>query len=381
MVSKVIIHCGSSKNGSTSLQTFLLNNFSQLIRCGVFPLTSSYNLNVNVTTGNVFYDVNHIKIHADRSYHQKEIKNITTSFGIPYEAYKQFIFEHDTKSLKSLLSKIGAAIDRASSEIDIHTIVISAEAFETSLCLKDPIFKRALKALSKKYEIEIVYYAPNPVRYVISSWLEWGWIECFEYADWAAAFSVATNRSEFYYRRAAGVRYLSNLLKTSLWFGYWHEDFNLKYSFVENQRDIVDHFFSSILNIDYVRPEFDRFQSDKERNISWPKSLITIFPLCYGFFCEDYVKFDSVRQLLLAKDAHFECDLSNYEKIYILTSDILGWMFSEGFDATNGSHDQIDFAFAQLREIFEKVDKKVAGRAFTHLCETFYYYHVNQFNT
>lgn len=378
MANKVIFHCGSSKNGSTALQSFLLKNFSQLVSLGIFPLTSYYFGTVDVSNRNSVYDVNCIFFHADLSLSLTEISNATASFGIPYEAYKQFIFERDTASLKSLLKKIKSAIECVFSYKNIHTLIISAEAFETSLCLKDPIFKKILKVLSRQFDIEVVYYVPKPVRHAIASWLEWGWIEHYQYPEWVAAYSVMTDRSAFYGRRATGVGYFSNLLNTFSWISYWRAEGNINYSFIEDQKDIIDHFFKVILNIDYATSDFDCSLSQKERNVGWPKSLITSFPLFFEFLSQDYVKFEVIRQLLRDKDSFFVEDLSNYNDMLKLTSVIFDEISNLDTDSSFESNERINSSLVALRALFNNNDKNVFRRVITYLCETFYYYHEKQ---
>jgi hypothetical protein len=375
---KIIFHCGSSKNGSTALQSILLKNFGQLIHQGIFPLICYYDKDFSISDRNV-YDVDSIFFHTDRLIDPIKIKNATATFGIPYQIYKQFIFERNATQLKALLSKIKATIARIYSYTDIHTLIISAEAFETSLCLKDPVFRKILKVLSKQYDVELVYYKPDPVRYVIASWLEWGWIEHFQYPEWVAAYSVTTNRSEFFARRSVGVRYFPNLLDTLGWVDYWRVEKRLRFTFVDDQKDIVDHFFRSILNIDFMMPDFNHALSLNDRNVGWPKSLITIYPLFFDFLCQEYTKFDVIRQLLRDKELSYKSDLSSYNKIVRLTSVILDEIISLDPDSNPESKRLIDSAMANLRDIFENSDKRVAQRVITFLSETFYFYHVNQF--
>jgi hypothetical protein len=381
LLKKIILHCGSSKNGSTALQSFLLKNYSQLVGLGIFPLSGYYLGNIDVTNGNSVYDVNCIFFNSDRAVSPVEIHNSTTSFGIPYEGYKQFIFEKDSVSLKSLLNKIKSAMERVFAYNDIHTLIISAEAFETSLCLKDPIFKKILKKLSKEYEVEVIYYVPDPARHAISSWLEWGWIECIQYSDWVSAYSVMSNRSEFYARRSTGVRYFTNLLNTFSWFGYWHTEKNIKYSFIEYQKDIVNHFFKVIINVDCVKSGFNFELSKNELNIGWPKSLITTFPLFFNFFCQEYAKFDVTRQLMRDKEFSFDDDLFHYNEITKLTAVILGEVISHDSGANTGSQALVNSAKAKLSDIFESIDIDVVSRVIKHLCDTFYFYHSQKFKS
>lgn len=323
---KLIFHCGSSKNGSTALQYFLLENRSALAERGIVSLISAYADDIPVSTGQLF-ELNKLNIYSEQMLTSEQIRNCTTSFGISYEPYKQYLFNRDINSLKKLWSKLIGAVDKAATE-NASVVVISAEAFETSLCLKDPYFKKMLMKFSKVYDVEVVYYKLDRSKHAVASWLQWGWIESTQYVDWIWSFLHKTTRQEFFRREAGGVGYFANLLDSPDWVDYWLLVERIRFRMVIDEFDIVAHFVSSVLCLNSEEADLIHELTLSMRNEGWPKSMIVAFPFFFGFFCQDFAKFDVIRQLLRDKEAMQPADITTYNEVLRLTSEIFDEIFS-----------------------------------------------------
>lgn len=369
---KLIIHCGSSKNGSTALQNYLLFNKLKLQDVGVVALSCLYEDDVFVSDRETYY-VDKLKIYSCSPNFIKFHKNITTSFGIFYEIYKQCIFKSDSIGLRNLLSKLNDAINSANKN-DASVVIISAEAFETSLCLKDPLFKRLVRNFSKSHDVQIIYYMPQRAKHVIASWLQWGWIDRVKYSDWLLNYSNKTNFRDFFKKTNGQVGYFANLLNTVLWFDYWRLDERFNIRIIENELDVVSHFFNSIIFIDRKALNVNFDKSPTTLNKSWPKSLIVLFPLFFDFFCQDYEKFEVIRNLLVDKCDDCKDNLLSYNDIQILTGEALAIYFSvdEKFDVYI-VNTQIAALFSELKTIFEKIDVELFSYLLLILSETIFH--------
>jgi len=368
---KIIFHCGSSKNGSTALQNFLSTNYHILLHQGTQVLLCSYPEAIPVSSEYNFC-LERLRFYSGPMFSLKFDGHATASFGIPYEIYKKLLSKRDVHGLRKLVSQLSQAIED-SERNNANTVIISAEAFETSLCLKDPLFKKMILDFSKKHEVEVIYYAPNLAKHVLSAWLQWGWIEKIHYHDWILFNLKKTNLSKLV---SSGGAYFCNLYDEQDWFGYWKANRRFLFRVITNQQDVIKHFFEKVHFVDITAPGFKSDLTSTERNMGWPKSLVVTYPMFFDFIAGDYVRFQVLRQLLIDKESESIVDVDDYDELIKLTQSIFfehKKCCSDGFDYNS---DRIKSALIELQNIFNNFNQSSYRRAIGHLCDAFYYYHL-----
>jgi hypothetical protein len=287
------------------------------------------------------------------------------------------VFERNVSGMQRLWSKLRDAVSLAASN-NASVVVVSAEAFETSLCLRDPIFKKMITDFSKVYDVEMVYYKPDPIKHALNSWLQWGWLERMQYSDWVRSYFNRTTRKEFFQKKPGRMQYFCNLVDTAGWESYWLLDGRFRFQIIVDELDVVTHFLTSINLSDFRETELYNDLSPSERNVGWPKSLITVFPLFFDYFRQDYAKFDVIRQLLYDKEGLYSGDTLAYKEVLRLTAVIFGEFFSREAAVTSGFSDKVYAAIEALRFLFEQVEMQVLKRLISHLSDTIYFLNLKQ---
>lgn len=364
--SRIIVHCGSSKNGSTAIQSSLSRDLGALHSEGVGAVSV---LTPADHDPNEPLSIEKYEIVSGVLPKRGDGTQDTTWLGAIYELYKSLREARNVHGLKELECYICESLRQAVRKYD--TIILSAEAFETSLCLCDLFFKRLLKKLSNHSEILLIYYVPDPARHAIGAWLEWGWIEQYDYASWLGLYLKEVTSKKFYERRRQS--YFGNLVRTNKWTPFWMGLPNISLNLFSNVRDVKEHFYKT-----FLPPISDSAAlSSRQANIGWPRSYLRSFPLFFNFFAGDLDKYWVVRQAMVDKASSDGWrDESFFNELLSLTRSALA-ASGVGADGCR-SQKNIDDIFANVSHLFRELTTDEVSRCYTYLADILYFHHVER---
>jgi hypothetical protein len=178
---RIILHAGMSKCGSSALQAQLSRDRAWLNGHGIAVLREAFD---PTTPFNSFQGVNDWSILLP-----EEQAAGSTSLTRFYEQYKIYRRRKDRRNATRILARLSA---RTADALDQYqTVILSAEAFETSLSLRDPLFLALLRNLETLAELSVTTYIPTPAEHVASSWQEWGWRDPFLMSEWISLYTVS----------------------------------------------------------------------------------------------------------------------------------------------------------------------------------------------
>lgn len=368
---RIIFHCGSSKNGSTAIQSALVEEGSRLASQGVGVLCVETRQRTRFEDGFCIDDIR-LGVCRAGAFCPDPDGTTTGSLADVFELYKIIREARDLNRLLQLEAVLLGSI--SSALMDCSVVVLSAEAFETSLCLRDPLFKRLICKLSAYGDVELVYYQPDPAKHAISAWQQWGWIDRYSYANWLSLYIRKTNWKCFFERR--GQPYWGNLIDVGGWVDYWSFDSGISLSLYSDVSDTCEHFFTDVLGVGLVK--IDELTST-QRNVGWPRSLLKSFPCFYDFISGDYVKYEVLRQLLIDKErSSGVTQNSSYQVLYILTRIALlhtgYWSGGVGSDVM--SRDDQDIIFQQIDDFFRDLSVDEVSKVYRYLADAMYHLHV-----
>lgn len=369
----IIVHCGSSKNGSTALQNVLFHDRQRLYKKGISVLRLSCIIKDSLDS---YISPNEIEIISDPSQITKQNYCDTVSFGLFYIAYLNYYRAKNTSHLYKLESILLNAIKNAFQSC--HTVIISAEAFEISLCLKDYFFKHLLRKLSSLATIKLVYFHPDISRHAIASWQQWFWDIGAPFSEWIKSYLHTYSRKTFFDKK--NVSYYGNLVDTNHWLNYWTNNNNYKFDFYSNIPNICSFFykiyFSEALPIKLVQcsPDFT--------NTGWPKCFLQLLPYFYNSFGRNYLKFQIIKDLLIDKSNNKNFNITFYKGLLELTK-----LFFEKRLSIHDSKLQLlktqnfnnSYNFKEIYdmidEFFLKYNTVYLENAIEFICHNIFYFH------
>jgi hypothetical protein len=365
---KIIFHCGSSKNGSTAIQSALSDNVSALHSRGVSVFRLNYSRQDKEDL--LSLDGCDLLFRTDAAVFDGEA--CTASFERLYEIYKGFRERRSLVDLQGLERKILDALSEALEEYD--SVVISAEAFETSLCLRDRFFKRFLRKASVLGEVLLIYYRPDVVMHAIRSWQQWGWIARYSYSEWIGLYAKKITQEEFFKKR--GQAYWGNLVDVDGWRSAWDFCERISLNFFCDIADTREHFFRNILMFDNFEAHGSFSSSPQSVNIGWPKGLLRSLPHFYDSLSGDYQKYEIIRQLLIDKNKECEEGLYDYRKLCALT----GYVFSillrkSDAGSTEVQSDLLESSFKLIDDFFLDLPLSEVTRVYTYLSDSVLFMH------
>ncbi|MBP2307472.1 hypothetical protein GBZ48_21955 [Azospirillum melinis] len=129
----ITIHGGSSKNGSTAIQSYMVMDMKRLRAASISPaiLTREiYKSEMRLEDLERCIDIGNVD--------NGSVEDYTASFEIPYEIYKRLRASRDYRSLRLFAGILERKIHNLTEKFD-H-IIVSAEGFEASIVLKDVFF-------------------------------------------------------------------------------------------------------------------------------------------------------------------------------------------------------------------------------------------------
>ncbi|WP_148294304.1 hypothetical protein [Azospirillum sp. B506] len=348
----ITIHCGSSKNGSTAIQSHMVMDVKRLNGASISPVLLSrdiYKSDMKIEDVERCLNIGD----ADRG----SVEEYTSSFEIPYEVYKRLRRARDYRSLRLLADVLGKKVNNIAKNFD-H-IIVSAEGFETSIVLKDAFFLIFLRNLAESYNVNVIFYYPNIVEHSLKSWLQWGWIEKESLSTWIRKYLQPTPAMDFFHGLEKS--YWGNLLAIEDWKNFWLSQKSINFIIKENIRDTAADFYGII---GQKIPDASSAMPPQFINAGWPKALISAFPLFWEFISGDAIRYEVIRQFLIDKVATRDIIRENsygdlVEKIRII------------FSLEDGAHR--DQSVDDLDEFIEK-DRSIV-EVVTYLSEALYYYH------
>ena len=369
---KLLLHCGSSKNGSTALQSVLSKAASSLAQKGIGVLSISYP--AKTAFGQI--SLGECELHARDCFALNNWDDLRTDTSIAelYEIYKKARLRRDGVSLRAIELRICAALDLFE-ERGFHTLVASSEAFETSLCLRDGFFLRLIQKLSRKHDIRLIYYSPNPHVHVLRSWAQWGYIERFSYSRWLQSCLTMITPESFYSGREAS--YWANLFNIESWSEYWKSRTCLSLQIYSDVVDVSDHFFGRVL----LQPQ-KVYLMPQELNMGWPKKYYWALPLFFDFLSGDYTKYEVIRQLLIDNCmVSGDQDMAIYNRLLRLTELAFATVpcSRSGGVAPNWPR-SLEMIFHLLDDVFEESGQSALSELTSIMANAFYFYHEKEFS-
>lgn len=356
------------------MQSFLSSNRCFFTRNKIQTLFISY----DDSSDDIFLDpkilsLEKLSIHNNDNF--IDHNHCTASFAVFYEVYKNLLAKRDVNGLQRLKEILFDAIYTTASK-NPFAIIISAEAFETSLSLKDPFYKRVINELSEVYDINLVYYKPDPIKHILSAWLEWGWIDKIGYTEWIHGYINKTTWKQFistngYYN------HFPNLFDPPSWVGYWDSSKRFKFYLINDQVDIVKHFFGCLLFEDLLISNIKINENSNKLNVGWPKKFIQYYPLFFKFFSSDRDKYYVFRQLMIDKENDYEGDNCFYNKVYSLTSDYFNEFHGPMTKSKSIDLVKIDFLTKELDKIFLNIEVERLSEIICILNDTIYFNHLS----
>lgn len=369
----IIVHCGSSKNGSTALQNVLFHDRQRLYKKGISVLRLSCIIKDSLDS---YISPNEIEIISDPYQITKQNYCDTVSFGLFYIAYLNYYRAKNTSHLYKLESILLNAIKNAFQYC--HTVIISAEAFEISLCLKDYFFKHLLRKLSSLATIKLIYFHPDIARHAIASWQQWFWNIGISFSSWIKSYQYTYPRKTFFDNK--NIPYYGNLVDTNYWVKYWTNSNSFKFYFYSNIHNICSHFykicFSEVLSIQLTQCSADF------KNSGWPKCFLQLLPYFYNSFGNSYLKFEIIKGLLIDKSNNKNFSITFYKKLLDLTQLFFEKRLSirnnklKLFKIKNGSENyKFKKIYNMIDEIFLKYNILYLEDAIEFICHSIFYFH------
>lgn len=238
---RLVVHCGSSKNGSTAIQSVLLSGAGKLAQQGVGVLVLSH------PRDRLFSELNldECGVHAGHEVVSDVSRSLTASFGALYEIYRRQREQRDVTAFRTLEAQVRNRIDAMLERFD--TVVVSAEAFEISLCLRDGLFRGMVRRLARRHEVHLIFYRPDAAEHALRSWTQWGWIEHYQYSNWVRSYLQKIDGRVFFSR--PGQSYWGNLVDVGCWLDYWKHGGGLSLKVYSGAKDTCRHFFGKILDV------------------------------------------------------------------------------------------------------------------------------------
>jgi hypothetical protein len=277
---RVVLHAGLSKCGSTSIQWQLQEDATRLRDKAVAVVTDWFPASASA--------ISMLPMQDWRWHLPPWPEGASTSLARTYEQYK-LRRRSSQDQAQDLLDRLGDLVLEAL--VDADVVVLSAEAFETSLALRDTLFRDFLGRLCEQVEVSVVVYVPQPAEHAVSSWQEWAWYEGFRLFEWLALY-VREHRGTDFWRRAAE-DYWAELWALDVWLPWWEAELpgvmDLRLRAGLAGRDVVQDFFGDVLGVSPA-------PSAVRMNTSWPAWAYPVMPLLAPTFRSDYARFDAVRR-------------------------------------------------------------------------------------
>lgn len=280
---RILLHAGLSKCGSSALQWQLhedsvwLQEHRIAVCWETFPEGAAFD----------------VALAGDQwSLGTEQLPGGSTSLARVFEQYKAQRRKDDADAAAGVLDRMAAFCEQALETNDVA--ILSAEAFETSLALRDPLFAHLLERLEHLADVHVVVYLPTPAQHAISSWQEWGWHEGYRLHEWISLYTYPSSASSFWDGTVGD--YWGQLARLDSWLTWWTgrlpRPMSVHLRDTIPDKDVVRHFYKEHLLLE--APSWQPRQ-----NVSWPAWALPLLLLVAPAFDRDYARFDDVRRLLL----------------------------------------------------------------------------------
>lgn len=277
----MVIHCGMTKTGSTTIQTVLRNHAETLSEHGLTTLVDS----CDSASGQVYLP--DASTFLEPSARGSSLININ-SF---YYQYRRRRANAGVGSAQRILGRLKEAIlEKADTR---GTVVVSGESLEASLAYRDDLLANVLQELADSVDVELVVFTRAVEDHVLSSWQEFSWARGEPLDVWIGKYRDRVAPRVFW--SDLSQPYFADLIRFEEWVPFWRET-GLALHVVPLStllgQDSSAYFFEQLLGATGL------VEARQTANVGWPPSLLRVLPRLSSAFKLDYARFQRVRDVL-----------------------------------------------------------------------------------